>query len=91
MRNVYKNIVLVVFLTLMIGNMYVFLSGVALGDEINHYEKEITRLHQENLDIEKKVYDAESLNYAASIAAQLDFSKHATPVYLDNLKYALNR
>lgn len=91
MKNVYKNIVLVVFLTLMIGNMYVFLSGVALGDEINHYEKEITRLHQENLEIEKKVYDVESLNYAASIAAQFDFSKHTTPVYLDNLKYALNR
>lgn len=91
MRNVYKNIVLVVFLTLMVGNMYVFLTGVALGDEINHYEKEITRLHQENLDIEKKVYDSESLNYAASVAAQLNFTKTTTPVYLDNLKYALNR
>lgn len=82
---------MVLFVGLMVANIYVFLSGVALGDEINHYEKEITRLHQENLDIEKKVYDAESLNYAASMAAAMDFSKKTTPVYLDNLKYAFKQ
>lgn len=80
-----------VFAVLIVANIYVFVSGVALSDQINKFEGEISRLHQENLDLEKKTYDAESLTYAAEMAQQMDFTNKSTPIYLNNLKYALNR
>lgn len=80
-----------VILILMVVNVYVFVSGVKLGDEISRFDREIARLNQENLELEKKVFSAESLNHAASVAAQLDFTNGAPPVYLENQTYALNR
>ncbi|MBI4226237.1 hypothetical protein HY612_03950 [Candidatus Roizmanbacteria bacterium] len=59
-----------------------------LSDKINHFEKEIKNLHQENLTLENKIYAVDSLQYAASIAAQFDFNQKAQPMYLENLKYA---
>lgn len=91
MKLITRNLIWLLFLGLFIANVYVFISGVSLSDEIHHFEKETGRLHQENLDMEKKVYDVQSLTYAASIAAEMDFSKKATPTYLENMKYALNR
>lgn len=79
------------FAGLVAANIYIFMSGVALSDEINHYEDEITRLHQENIDLAKKTYDAESLTYAAEVAGKLEFTQKSTPIYLENMKYALNR
>lgn len=91
MNALFKKGIYVVFAGLLVANIYVFMSGVALSDQINKFEGEINRLHQENLDLEKKTYDAESLTYAAEMADKLDFTKKSTPIYLNNLKYALNR
>lgn len=91
MKNILKKSVYVMFVALVAANIYIFMSGVALSDEINHYEDEISRLHQENIDLAKKAYDAQSLSFAADQAAKLDFTEKSTPIYLENMKYALNR
>lgn len=75
-------------MTLVISNVFVFLHSIQLSDKVNRFEKESKVLHQKNLILENKIYDVNSLQYAASIAAQLDFSQKAQPIYLDNLKYA---
>ena len=79
------------FLMLVTANIYIFLHSIGQGDKINHFEKEIRTLHQENLTLENKIFEVNSLHYAISMAAQLDFSQKAQPVYLENLKYARNQ
>ena len=89
MKFVVKHLIWVLFFGLMIANAYVFISGVQLSDDLSRYDVEIGKLKQENLELEKKLYSYESLNHAASLAAELNFSNSAPPVYLDEQKFAL--
>ena len=90
--NPMKKILIYFFLFLLIaGNVYSFVSGIELANEIGTFETESKRIHQENIELEKKATTINSLQYAASIAASLDFVKQAAPIYLNNLTYALNR
>ncbi len=91
MKNIGKLVIWLVFIGLLVCNVFIFLHSIELSDEINHFENEIARLHQENLNLSDKIYEVDSFQHAASLAAQLDFSKKAQPLYLDDLKYALNR
>lgn len=91
MKQLVKQAIWLLFFALMIANVYVFVSGVKLSDELSHYDSEISRLNQENLELEKRVYSVESLTHAASIAAELNFTNAAPPVYLDEQRFALNR
>lgn len=79
------------FALLIVANIYIFISGIALSDEISHFENEVKRLKTENAQLETKVYDAASLSHAASLAAELNFTKKSTPLYIDNIAVALNR
>ncbi len=76
---------------LIIANMFVFVSGIVLGDQIGHFEKESKKIHEQNLALEQKTSHLDSLQYAASVAASLDFVKRSSPIVIENLKYALNR
>ena len=80
-----------VMAVLLTANLFVFVYGVNLGNQISHYEREIKRLKQENTALEKQAIAVGSLDHAASMAAALNFSRRATPVYLESLKYAANR
>ena len=91
MKLIAKQSIWIIFFILLLANVYVFVSGVALSDEISKFDIETTKLHQQNLELEKKLYSVESLNYAASMAAQMNFSNAAPPVYLDEQRFALNR
>lgn len=91
MKKIIKIGVWLFFLILVLGNIYIFIGGMTLSNEISRYEKEINRLNLENIDLEKKAYELSSLRHAASMAAQLSFTKKSQPLYLDNIKYALNR
>jgi len=86
-----NNIIWGILFVFILGNVYVFIIGIKLSDEVNHFEKEIKRLKQENINLEKKAYEVESLKFAASMAAKLNFIKQSQPMYIENLKYALNR
>ncbi|MDO8497643.1 MAG: hypothetical protein Q7S61_03800 [bacterium] len=79
----------VVLAGLLMGNMYLFVTGMKLGSEISLFEKKIITLHLENSELEKKTYTIESLSYAASMAATMDFTKKTAPFYLDNVTYAM--
>jgi len=75
-------------LILVFSNFYVFMLSMKLSDKTKFYEKEVTRLHKGNLEVEKKAFYFDSLQYAASKAAEMDFSKRSEPIFLENLKYA---
>ncbi|MBI4008897.1 hypothetical protein HY357_01575 [Candidatus Roizmanbacteria bacterium] len=83
-----KHTIAIIFFLLLSANVFVFIHSIKLSDEINHFEKEIKVLHQENLSLENKMYEIDSLQYASSIATQLNFTDKAQPIYLENLKYA---
>lgn len=93
MKTLSKTGIWILFFGLMIGNIYVFITGVTLSDRIHTYENEISKLRQENIVLETKVFKHESITYAASVAADLEYTKQAEPVFFDTTanKYALNR
>lgn len=76
---------------LILVNMFVFVSGIVLGDQIGRFEKESKKVHEQNVALKQKTSHLDSLEYAASTAASLDFVKRSSPIVLENLKYALNR
>lgn len=91
MKTISKSLIWSVFLILITVNIFVFVHSIKLSDEINQFEAETKTLHQENSSLENQMYQIDSLQYAASVAASFNFTQKAQPVYLENLKYALNR
>lgn len=75
---------------LTVANIYIFVSGIKISSSMNKFDSETTKLHSENQELENKLYDLNSLQYAAKIASSLKFDKKIEPLYLDNLHYALN-
>lgn len=78
-----------VFFGLMIGNVYVFMQGISLSDQIHNFESDIKNLRQENTELETRIYKIESITFAASLAAELDYNKKSEPVFFGEKKYAL--
>ncbi len=76
---------------LILANMFVFVSGIVLGDQIGRFEQGTKKVHEQNVALKQKTSQLDSLEYAASAAASLDFVKRSSPIVLENLKYALNR
>lgn len=91
MKKTGKALILASFIGLVIVNLYIFVSGMNLSQRISHFDQETKRLHRENLSLQKKAYDADSLQFAASVAAQFDFAKKAEPYFLENLGFALRK
>lgn len=85
-----KHFIWIIVIGLFVANVFVFVSGVQLSDEIMHYDQEIKRYTQENMELEKKAFDIGSLQHAASMAADLQYTEKIAPTYLDNLKFAFN-
>lgn len=77
------------FVGLAVANIGIFISSMQLSERISYYDRETKRLKMENLDLEQKIYEVNSLQKAASAAAALDFTKKAEPNYLENLGSAL--
>lgn len=91
MPKILRTTIWLTFFTLMVANIILFVYGVNLSDEINFYETEVKKLRQENITLEKKVFKFDSVTYAASIAAELDYTASNNTVYLQNPGYAYNR
>ncbi len=79
------------FLLLIAANVYIFLSGMKVSEQINFFEAQTKKLQQENIELEKKAYAANSLQHAASVAAELNYTKKAEPYFLNNLRFALKK
>lgn len=86
-----KNSIWIIFAILIVTNIFIFVSGIKLSDEISYFEKETRLFHQESVELEKQKSSLSSLQYAASIAATLEFTKKSQPIYLENLPYAMNK
>ncbi|MFN4212411.1 MAG: hypothetical protein ACK4FL_00365 [Microgenomates group bacterium] len=91
MRKQLRYIIWLVLVILVITNIGLFISSIKLSDEINVFEKEIQKLHQINLELEKEISYYDSYQFAASNAANLGFTKKSTPFYLENLRYAFKK
>lgn len=74
-----------------VAHISLFVSGITLGNEINKYENMTKNFKQENMDLETKLYSVESLSYAASEAAKLDYTKKASSLYLESLGIAMKQ
>ncbi len=83
-----KKITGITFFILIFINIGFFVSSIKLSDEIARFEQNTLVLHQQNIELQKELARYDSFQYAASMAASLDYIKKSTPVYLDNLKYA---
>lgn len=90
MRKIIQPAITIFLVILVGGNVFMFISGMKLADEINHYENRIQALQKENTDLEKKADQVVSFTYAASVAASLQFTKKA-PLYIGDKAYALNQ
>lgn len=76
---------------LALGNIAVFASSMQVGNEIHRFETETQYLHKTNSELERKIYQTSSLQNASERAIQLEYTKKAEPIFLERLKYALNR
>lgn len=91
MKKIIKPTIIILFTALILANVYIFVAGIKSSVEITKMETELENIKQENYSLESKLGEVSSLEYAASMAANMDLSKKAVPTYLDSLKYALNR
>ena len=91
MKALIKASLLLFFITAAIINAYVFVSGISLSERITNFEQETKKLHAQNIDLEKQVFEDNSLSHIASEAADLEFTKKIEPAHLDNLQYALRK
>jgi len=82
MKELFQQFLGLIFIVLIVANVIFFLNGMHLSNEINKFESQIQLLKKSNADLEKKAYQTESLLYAASMAAKLQFTKKSAPIYL---------
>ncbi len=90
MKNTVKIFMAVLMFILIVANITFLLRGMSQSDKINKFEADISKLKEENTDLEKKVYQTQSFSYATSMAAAMSFTKKTNPIYIDNLLYAHN-
>lgn len=76
-------------IVLVIINVTFFIKGIQLAEEINYYETELKKLHEQNTEYEQDIYALESLSKTASLAAELQFDKYNDPIFTDMPQYAL--
>lgn len=91
MKKLFQFGVWIILPAMIFANMFIFVSGIVLGNQISNFERETKKIHQANVQLDARASHLDSLEYAASVAASLDFTKRSTPIVLDNLRYALNR
>lgn len=88
MKKIVKLGLYLLFTSLVAVNIFVFVSGMKLSQEINKLELETKKLKQDNMDLENKLYQANSLEFASLFAKDLNFTQKAEPYYLENLGFA---
>ncbi len=91
MKKPFRIVLGFLFLGLVVVNLYIFVSSMSLSQQVSYFEQETKKLQKDNLGLQKKAFEADSLQFAASVAAQLDFTKKAEPYFLENLGFALRK
>lgn len=88
MKNILLKMTGLVMFILIIANLFVFISGIVLSDQINNFELKTDSLRKINLSLEKEVANLGSLKFAAEQAKKLGFTNFSAPQSLDRLGYA---
>lgn len=91
MKNYLKYFVPFVLLVLIVANALIIVSGIKLSGEIYRFEFQTKNIKKQNTELEKKLYNASSFQYAASQAAKLGYTKNAPAYALTVLKQARSR
>ncbi|MBI3619931.1 hypothetical protein HY214_02190 [Candidatus Roizmanbacteria bacterium] len=89
MKNNIKNIIAICLLFLVFFNIYIFVSSIKIGASLNKAEKEIKKLELENKELEARSFEIDSLQYASSLAPQLQFTKESQALYIKEPNVAL--
>lgn len=77
------------FILLLTGNIILFVSSMNLSSQMNEFDIATKQLAKENISLERDVLSLQSLQYAASLSASLNFDKTSQPVFFDELPVAL--
>ncbi len=91
MKTIITYSIWVFFVGLVVVNIFIFVASIRMGAEMNVSEQKIETLRRQNMEMEDTVVSLNSFQYASSLAATLNFTRRAQPVYLDTVSYALNR
>ncbi len=78
-------------LILMALNIFVFTKLVKMRHDSYLYEQKLSKLKEENILLENKLYQVSSLKYISTIAPKLGFVKQSEPVTLQELFFAYNK
>ena len=76
------------FSVLIIANVFAFVMSMKQSQSIQEFEMKTHALKLENSDLEEAMYNVNSLQYAASRAADLSFTAKAKPFYLHTMGVA---
>lgn len=88
MKNVLLRATGLIMTVLIIANLFTFISGIVLSDEINSFELKTDSLRKSNLSLEKEVANLGSLKFATEQAKKLGFTNFSTPQTLNQSRYA---
>lgn len=83
-----KSIIGVLFTLLIAANIFAFVMSMKQSQNIQNFEAKTQQLKLENSELEEAMYSINSLQYAASHAAELAFTAKAKPYYLHPLGVA---
>ncbi len=89
MKQYISEILGVVFVTVLIANVVIFVSSMKLGTEIHEYEQKTHIITQENVALEKHLADAVSFRSLDVFEQKWGFKHAAKPVYIGELQFAL--
>ena len=88
MKNIFLRTTVLIMFILIIANLFMFISGIVLSDEINSFELKTDSLRKTNLNLEKESANLSSLQFAQKQAEKLHFINSSLPQSLDQLRYA---
>lgn len=91
MIKVIKYFVFLIYISMIFFNIFVFINGINLSQKIVYFDEGTKKLKKENAELEMYLYKINSLQYTASKAGELEFSKKTDPYFLDNLRFALKK
>ncbi|PIZ64496.1 hypothetical protein CO051_04865 [Candidatus Roizmanbacteria bacterium CG_4_9_14_0_2_um_filter_39_13] len=84
-----STIIVGVIIVLIGVNVFIFIRGLQLGNEISFYETELATFKEQNSELEHKIYKLESHVWTASLAAELEYGKYNDPMYIEQPRFAL--
>ncbi len=90
MKNHIREILGIIFVTVLIANVVIFVSSMKLGTEIHEFELKAHVLTKENVALEKHLADAISFKSLDVYEKKWGFKHAAKPVYIGELQFALH-